>query len=26
VVENGCVVGIVTRSDVMRYYYDLLPD
>jgi nanoRNase/pAp phosphatase (c-di-AMP/oligoRNAs hydrolase) len=26
VVENGFVVGIVTRSDVMRYYYDLLPD
>ncbi|MFO8090478.1 MAG: CBS domain-containing protein [Desulfatiglandaceae bacterium] len=26
VVENGSVVGIVTRSDVMRYYYDLLPD
>ncbi len=26
VVQNGSVVGIVTRSDVMRYYYDLLPD
>ncbi|HDR14873.1 MAG TPA: CBS domain-containing protein [Desulfobacteraceae bacterium] len=26
VVENDSVVGIVTRSDVMRYYYDLLPD
>jgi tRNA nucleotidyltransferase (CCA-adding enzyme) len=26
VVEDGSVVGIVSRSDVMRYYYDLLPD
>jgi tRNA nucleotidyltransferase (CCA-adding enzyme) len=26
VVENDRAVGIVTRSDLMRYYYDLLPD
>jgi CBS domain-containing protein len=26
VVENGLVIGIITRSDVMRYFYDLLPD
>lgn len=26
VVENGHVIGIITRSDVMRYFYDLLPD
>jgi nanoRNase/pAp phosphatase (c-di-AMP/oligoRNAs hydrolase)/CBS domain-containing protein len=26
VVENGAVIGIITRSDVMRYFYDLLPD
>jgi tRNA nucleotidyltransferase (CCA-adding enzyme) len=26
VVENGRLIGIITRSDVMRYYYDLLPD
>ena len=26
VVENGQVIGIITRSDVMRYFYDLLPD
>ncbi len=26
VVDNGRVIGIVTRSDVMRYFYDLLPD
>ena len=26
VVDNGQVIGIVTRSDVMRYFYDLLPD
>lgn len=26
VVENGEVIGIVTRSDAMLYFYDLLPD
>lgn len=26
VVEEGRVIGIVTRSDTMRYFYDLLPD
>lgn len=26
VVEDGRVIGIITRSDTMRYFYDLLPD
>jgi len=26
VLENGRIIGIVTRSDAMRYFYDLLPD
>jgi len=26
VVEDGAIIGIVTRSDVMLYFYDLLPD
>lgn len=26
VVEGGRVIGIITRSDVMRYFYDTLPD
>jgi CBS domain-containing protein len=26
VVEDGRVIGIVTRSDTLRYFYDLLPD
>jgi len=26
VAENGHVIGIVTRSDTMRYFYDLLPE
>ena len=26
VFENGKIIGIVTRSDVMMYFYDLLPD
>jgi nanoRNase/pAp phosphatase (c-di-AMP/oligoRNAs hydrolase) len=26
VVADGRVIGIVSRSDVMRYFYDLLPD
>ena len=26
VVKEGALIGIVTRSDAMRYYYDLLPD
>lgn len=26
VVEEGRLIGIVTRSDVMMYFYDLLPD
>ena len=25
VVESGHVIGIVTRSDIVRYFYDLLP-
>lgn len=24
--ENGHIIGIVTRTDTMRYFYDLLPD
>jgi len=26
VVDNGRVIGIITRSGLMRYFYDLLPD
>ncbi len=26
VVDNGRIIGIVTRSDVMRYWYDLVPE
>jgi len=26
VIENGNIIGIVTRTDVMRYFYDLLPE
>jgi nanoRNase/pAp phosphatase (c-di-AMP/oligoRNAs hydrolase) len=26
VVAGGRIIGIITRSDVMRYFYDLLPD
>ena len=26
VVENGNIIGIITRSDTMLYFYDLLPD
>ena len=26
VVESGRLIGILTRSDTMRYFYDLLPD
>ncbi|MFZ3047930.1 MAG: CBS domain-containing protein [Desulfatirhabdiaceae bacterium] len=26
VVENGNMIGIITRSDTMTYFYDLLPD
>jgi len=26
VVEKGAVIGIITRSDTMLYFYDLLPD
>ncbi len=26
VVADGKLIGIITRSDTMRYYYDLLPD
>ena len=26
VIENNRLIGLVTRSDTMRYYYDLLPD
>jgi hypothetical protein len=25
-VENGVVIGIVTRSDAMLYFYDMLPE
>ncbi len=26
VVDNGHIIGILTRSDVMRYWYDLMPE
>jgi tRNA nucleotidyltransferase (CCA-adding enzyme) len=26
VVEKGRIIGIITRSDAMLYFYDLLPD
>jgi len=26
VIEDGKIIGIITRSDSMRYFYDLLPD
>ncbi len=26
VVKNGHIIGIVTRSDIMNYFYDMLPD
>jgi CBS domain-containing protein len=26
VVEGGRIIGIITRSDAMLYFYDLLPD
>jgi len=26
VVANGKIIGIVTRSDIMHYFYDILPD
>jgi CBS domain-containing protein len=26
VIEDGKIIGIVTRSDAMLYFYDLLPD
>ena len=26
VAENGRIIGIVTRSDTMRYLYNLLPE
>ncbi len=26
VIKDGKIVGIITRSDTMRYFYDLLPD
>jgi CBS domain-containing protein len=26
VVENGQLIGIVTRSDAMRYFYDSVPE
>ena len=26
VLDEGKLIGIITRSDIMRYYYDLLPD
>jgi len=24
--DNGKIIGIITRSDSMRYFYDLLPE
>jgi tRNA nucleotidyltransferase (CCA-adding enzyme) len=26
VVENDMIIGIITRSDIMLYYYDMMPD
>ena len=26
VVKEGKLIGLITRTDTMRYYYDLLPD
>lgn len=26
VVDEGNLIGIITRSDTMRYYYNLMPD
>ncbi len=26
VVDKGRIIGIITRSDTMLYFYDLLPD
>jgi CBS domain-containing protein len=26
VVEKGHVIGIITRSDIIRFFYNLLPD
>lgn len=26
VIEDGSIIGIISRSDTMRYFYDLLPD
>jgi len=26
VVDNGQLIGIISRSDVMHYFYDLLPE
>ena len=26
VVDKGNIIGIITRSDTMLYFYDLLPD
>jgi CBS domain-containing protein len=26
VVDDGKIIGIITRSDAMLYFYDLLPD
>jgi CBS domain-containing protein len=26
VMDNGSVIGIITRSDTMRYLYDLQPE
>jgi CBS domain-containing protein len=26
VVDNDRIIGILTRSDAMRYFYDFLPD
>ena len=26
VVQNGKVIGVVTRTDILTYFYDLLPE
>jgi len=26
VIENGKIIGVMTRSDAMLYFYDLVPD
>jgi CBS domain-containing protein len=26
VIQDGKIIGIISRSDAMRYFYDVLPD